>query len=338
MRVAIVAPVFGKTGGPELGTIQLADALVNLGVDVTLFAPADFPTRAKLHPILHTSLWSFPNFSEQTEEERKELIKKSQSEIISHQEKYDIIHLSSQRYAYEIVKQLHIPTLLTLHNKISVEDMRLLRTTPIRIVTLTKKYQNAIGADAFIYPGIPLSEIVPSFSAGNGLITIGRITEQKGISEAITIAQKANKPLTIIGRIGNTPERQAYYREKVGPFLGKDIRHIESLPNHELLTLLSQSEALLFPIVRPETFGRVSAEALASGTPVIGSLTDPLPEVLNSPDIAFLSDSLDELADAALHTKRFNRQSCRRYAEEKFNIRVSAQKYIDLYQNILQEK
>ena len=29
MRVAIVSPVFGETGGPELGTIQLADALAD---------------------------------------------------------------------------------------------------------------------------------------------------------------------------------------------------------------------------------------------------------------------------------------------------------------------
>lgn len=338
MRVAIVAPVFGETGGPELSTIQLADALIDLGVDVTLFAPADFSTRAKLHPILPSSLWSLPKFSEQTEEERRDLILDSQSIVIQHQDKYDIVHLSSQRYAYAITKQLRVPTLLTLHNKITEKDLQLLRTTPIKIVSLTEKYRAAIGADASIYPGIPISNIIPSYSSGSGLITIGRITEQKGIQQAIAIAKKAHKPLTIVGRIGNARERQTYYHENVAPFLGKEIRHIEALPNHELLTLLSQSEALLFPIIRPETFGRVSAEALACGTPVIGSLTDPLPEVLNNPKVAFLSASIDELAIAAMNSDRFDRKACRLYAEERFDIKVTAQKYLNFYESILQKK
>lgn len=52
LKIAIISAPFGQTGGPELTTVQLADALVDLGVDVTLFAPADFITKAKLIPTM----------------------------------------------------------------------------------------------------------------------------------------------------------------------------------------------------------------------------------------------------------------------------------------------
>lgn len=336
MRVAIVSPVFGETGGPELGTIQLADALADAGIDVTLFAPANFPTRAKIYPILPTSLWSMPDFKEQTDQERANLIIGSQLEVISHQNEFDIVHLSSQRYAYSISRHLSVPTVLTLHNKIAERDMRLIRTTPVRIVALTKKQQEITGADAFIHPGIPVSKITPSYTPGKGLITVGRITEQKGIHQAIAIARGAGKTLTIVGRVGNSDERQAYYEKEILPFIdGSQIKAIDNLPNQELLDLLRHSEALLFPIVRPETFGRVSAEALACGTPVIGSRVDPLPEVLSDPAVSFLSDDLSELIHAAKHTDQFSRPACRRYAEEKFSAEQMAQSYIDFYSSVI---
>lgn len=337
MRVAIVSPVFGETGGPELGTIQLADALADAGIDVTLFAPADFATRARIHPILPVGLWSMPDFKEQTEQERANLIISSQFEVVCHQHEYDIVHLSSQRYAYSISRHLSVPTVLTLHNKITERDMRLIRTTPIKIVALTKKQQDISTADTFIHPGIPLSAIIPSYAPGKGLITVGRITEQKGIHRAIAIAKGAKKMLTIIGRVGDSIERQSYYQKEILPFIdGSQIRIINNLPNEELLELLRNSEALLFPIIRPETFGRVSAETLACGTPVIGSRVDPLPEILSDRATSFLSDDLEELIQAAKNTDRFDRRACRQYAERHFGARNMAKAYIELYSSVIQ--
>ena len=38
IRVAMVAPPFGDTGGPEVVVQNLTDALLDKGIDVTLFA------------------------------------------------------------------------------------------------------------------------------------------------------------------------------------------------------------------------------------------------------------------------------------------------------------
>jgi len=338
MKVAMITPWFGPTGGPELTTAQLADALVEKGIDITLFAPADFKTKAKLVPTLEKSLLSMDDLPEMTTHEKRNLAISSQVRILVEQDDYDIIHFQPQRYAYAVLKYIRKPSVITLHNQMKPRDYALLKSTGVATIALAKKYQERVGADAAIYPGISIESIIPSYTQGSGLITIGRITDQKGIHLAIEIARKAGKKLTIVGNIGKSGERQDYYEEKIKPFIDSDsVRLIETIPNGELIKLIAKSEALLFPIIRPETFGRVSAEALACGTPVIGTTIDPLPELLTDPKVCFLSNDMDALAEAARNTDQFDRKTCRRYAEEKFDIRETAEKHILLYEKVIRE-
>ena len=63
MKIAIVALSYNPINGPELTATQLGEALQDRGIDVTLFAPADFSTRIKKHaPSLPQSLWDMPDF------------------------------------------------------------------------------------------------------------------------------------------------------------------------------------------------------------------------------------------------------------------------------------
>ncbi len=339
LRVAIISPPFGQTGGPELSTIQLADALVDKGIDVTLFAPADFKTKANLIPTLEKSFWKMKDLDKMSLLEKRNLIISSQVKILALQENFDIIHISSQRYGYAVAKNLQKPSLITMHNRMKKRDYALLKKTDTATVALTKKYKNHIRATAYIYPGISVKDIRPSFLKGEGLITVGRITDQKGIHLAIEIAKEAKKKLTIVGRIGYSEERQKYFKKNIQPYLKKDsIELIEEISNKNLLKLIAKSEALLFPIIRPETFGRVSIEALACGTPVIGTKTDPLPEILHNKKVSLLSDDITELVEAAKNTDRFNRNECRKYAEKYFDSSRMADEYIKLYNKILARK
>jgi hypothetical protein len=338
MRVAFVSPPFGQTGGPELTTSQLADALVARGVDVTLFAPGDFKTKARLIPTLEKSIWNDSGFHSMSEQARHNIIVSSQVKVLGYQKEFDLVHISSQRYGYATAKNLSTPSVITLHNHMKPDDYALLKESGAITVALTEIQRSKMGADHCIYPGIPLGSIMPSYQSGKGLVTIGRITDQKGIHTAIAIAKKAGKPLTIVGRIGTSPERQAYYEQEVAPHINGSIRLVEHVDYADLLALIASSEALLFPIARPETFGRVSIEALACGTPVIGTLVDPLPEILTDSKTSFLSDDIDALAEAAKHPERFDRHRCREYAEERFDISTTAEKHILLYEKILKDR
>lgn len=335
IRVAIISAPFGKTGGPELTTIQLADALVDLGVDVTMFAPGDFKTKAKLVPTMKKSLWNMKNISKMTDFQKKNIFISSQVKALSFQDDFDIIHISSQRYSYAVAANCYKPTVLTMHSRMKKPDFKMLKNTGVVMVALTEKYKKTIGADEFIHLGLPIKDIKPCFKKGKGLIVVGRITDQKGIHIAIEIAQKAKKKLTIFGRIGNSRERKAYFEEFIKPHLKKgSIELGGEISNKLLMKRIASSEALLFPIIRPETFGRVSIEALACGTPIIGSKTDPLPEILSNKKTAFLSNDIEKLVEAAKNTDRFDRKECRKYAEDFFDSKLMAEKHLKLYRKI----
>lgn len=341
MKVALICAPFGEMGGPELTTIQLANSLAEKGVDVTLFAPADFSTKARLIPSLEESFWKMKDLSNMTIFEKRNLFISSQVKILSQQHNFDIVHISSQRYAYAVAKNLKKPGVVTLHSRMGKRDYDLLKKTKVFTVALTKKYQEEIKADVFIHIGIPTKNITPSYEKCSGLITIGRITDQKGIHLSAQIALETKKPLLIIGRVGNSLERKKYYSKDVQPLIKKSgglIQHIEEVPNEELLRLIARSEMFLFPILRPETFGRVAIEALSCGTPVIGTLTDPLPEVLTNGNVSFLSDNIQDLITATQHTEQFDRKTCREYAENYFDVSTMADKHIQLYEKILQKK
>lgn len=337
IKIAMVAPPFGETGGPEVIVRHLADALLRLGVAVTLFAPADWHTKAKLVPTLKQSLWNMPDFKKQTEMVRRNYLIASQVVVLNHQEKFDLIHLHLDKYAYPIAATADRPCVLTLHNPIDPTDFHYLFQKGIYPVALSRAQRGRLKVSAIIGNGIPVSKIKPSFERGRYFIFVGRLSARKGVDRAIRLARRARVKLIIFGRIGNSPERQEYYNKKIKPFLdGRQIIYRGETSNQEILKIMRGAKALLFPIAQPEAFGLVAAEALACGTPVIGTRVAPLPEILTDCRVAFLSDNDRQLVRAIKRTDQlFDRRECRRFAEKKFDSLVMARKYLKLYQRIL---
>ena len=70
--------------------------------------------------------------------------------------------------------------------------------------------------------------------------------------------------------------------------LGQDgVTHHHSLPNPEVLRLMEEADFFVFPTLH-DTFGYVTLEALACGTPVLASATNALPEVIEDGRCGFL--------------------------------------------------
>lgn len=65
------------------------------------------------------------------------------------------------------------------------------------------------------------------------------------------------------------------------------VVHHTSLPNEEVLRLMDQAAFFVFPTLH-DTFGYVTLEALAGGTPVIASATNAMPEVVEDGRCGFL--------------------------------------------------
>ncbi|HLM83856.1 MAG TPA: glycosyltransferase [Candidatus Bathyarchaeia archaeon] len=337
LRIAIVAPPFGPWGGPEVLVQNLTEALVKKGVDVTLFAPRDWKTSAKHIPTLEKSLWNMKNFADQSTKIRRNLIIESQLKVLFSKKKFDIIHFHSQRYAYLIGKFSNAPCVLSYHNKITEPEFIQIKRANIFAVSLSRSQKNGYQTSATIWNGIPVSKIEPSYQPGKYLIAIGRLDDQKGIDTAIQIAKRAKKKLLIFGRIGLSEKRQAYFRTKIKPHLdGAMVVHMGEVPNSRIFDYLRDAEALLFTIRRPEVCPMVIMEALACGTPVIGTKINPLPELLkNNKKICRLSNDARELVKVVREASQFDRKKCREYAEKNFDSSVMAEKYIELYNKII---
>ncbi|MEI7621565.1 MAG: glycosyltransferase [Candidatus Moraniibacteriota bacterium] len=337
VRIAMIAPPFGDTGGPEIVTQNLTDALLKLGVDVTLFAPADWNTQAKKIASLEKSIWNMKNRNELSAKEFRQLKISSQEKVLAFQQDFDIIHLHSQRYALGVCEKAKLPCVISFHNRISTEAFEPIKKSKLYTVALSQSQRGELNVSAVIYNGVPTKEIQFSFETGQYLIFVGRLTDQKGIDTAIEIAIKAKQKLLIFGRVGSTQERKDFFAEKIQPFLNNEnIIYKGEVSHDEIYDYLKGASAFLFPIRRPEVCPMVVAEALACGTPIIGTTVGPLPELLGgNPKIAFLSDDIDELVNAVKNTDFLDRRACRKYAQENFDSLVMARNYLELYNKIL---
>ena len=339
LKIALVAPPFGDTGGPEVVVQNLAQSLLELGQDVTLFAPADWKTPAKHIPTLEKSLWNMKDFKSQSEKVRRNFIVSSQIKILACQDDFDVIHVHSQTYAYILAKNLTKPCIVSFHSKIPSDLFDQLRKTPAKLVSLSNYQRGKLKTDATIYNGIPTNRISPSFKPGKYLISIGRLSDQKGIDIAIKIALRAKQKLIFFGRIGNTKKRQGYFNKKIKPYIdNKQIIYKREVSHEKIYEYLREASALIFSLRKPEVCPMVVLEALACGTPVIGTKISPLPEIFKGSQnkgVAYLSDNLASLSRTAKNTGQFDRKKCRLFAEKYFDSKIMAQKYLDLYRKNL---
>ncbi len=342
IKIAIVTSAFGDTGGPEVATLNLTNALVKKNINVTLFAPADFNTNAKHVSTLEKSIWKMDDFKDQSRFLRRNYIIASQTKVLSFND-FDLIHLHTQKYAYSIGVNAKCPCILTYHSKITKPEFEQISKGGIYTVAQTKSHRNGNKTTAVIPNGIDTSKISPCFDKGKYLITAGRLNNNKGIDIAIKIAKKSQKKLIIIGRIGISDERKKYYNDKILPFLNKNIIHIEEMPQKELFEYIKKAEALLIPIRPASGFGikicpLLVMEALACGTPIIGTPINSMGDQFDKNSIGMLSNNINDLIQSAKNTDKFDRKKCREYAEKYFDSSIMAEKYLKLYQKILQNK
>ena len=74
-----------------------------------------------------------------------------------------------------------------------------------------------------------------------------------------------------------------------------DAEIFDSIPHSEMPKLYSNYDVVVFPSLWPEPFGRIPIEAMASGTPVIGSNIGAVKEVIGSNGLLFKPNDPEDL-------------------------------------------
>ena len=86
------------------------------------------------------------------------------------------------------------------------------------------------------------------------------------------------------------PEEHHEWEARVNPILPPDFEVLGEITHDEKVDLLRRAKALLFPIDWPEPFGLVMVEAMACGTPVIGTPRGSVPELVQDGTTGWIVD------------------------------------------------
>jgi glycosyltransferase involved in cell wall biosynthesis len=181
-----------------------------------------------------------------------------------------------------------------------------------------------------------LSAVPRGSGQGGYACFVGRMCPDKGPGEAIAIARKAGIPLKIAAKIREA-EEMSYFKETVQPMLGSNEEFIGEIGNADKYALMGEASVFLNPIQWAEPFGLVMIEALATGTPVLGTPVGAAPEIVAEGVTGYLGP-LDELPALLPRAAALNRDACRASVEEKFSSERMVADHLSLYRQILEKR
>jgi len=337
MRIAMLSPIAWRTPPRHYGPWEnvaslIAEGLVSCGHDVTLFATADSQTSGALHAICPHGY----------EEDRSIIPKVWEclhiSELFENAGEYDIIHNHFDYLPLTYTGLTNTPVVTTIHGFSSPG-----------ILPVYKKYNNKVFYVSIsdsdrspeldyiktIHHGIDIKQFDFNSSPDDYLLFFGRIHNDKGARQAIEIARACNKKLLLAGII----QDQSYYDQYVAPHIDNEkVIYVGSADPVERNRLLGQACALLHPIQFDEPFGLSLIESMACGTPTIAFSRGSMPELIESGKNGFLVNNVDEAIEAVARIQEIDRAYCRRYVEKHFTVDRMVDKYIQVYEMILDSK
>jgi glycosyltransferase involved in cell wall biosynthesis len=334
--------------------VAIADGLTKQGHHVDLFAPigshlnhADIQT-CSLRPLA------------KNQEEMQKLLRNS--EEVNHyvpalwdaymveamferakQGAYDLLHFHHPEVALAAARNnSNIPVIYTLHDPLYgwYKELFELYASPNQQFVSISDNQRRDAPDlpyaGTVYNGIDLNEFKFSAEAEDYLLITGRIVPEKGIKEAIKVAQRTGLRLLIIGPV--YPDHQGYFDQYIKPHLNDRILYLGYVEREHMAKYYQKAKALLMPIQWEEPFGLTMIEAMACGTPVVALRRGSVPEVIKHQKTGFIVDSLTEMAEAVGKIGTIKRTACRQHVEEYFSNQRMITAYEAIYKKVIRSQ
>jgi glycosyltransferase involved in cell wall biosynthesis len=222
----------------------------------------------------------------------------------------DLLHLHAP-----VSRAPSAPHLFTWHGNARAGEV-----LPAQVVFLSADHARRHGRGSFVYNGLDPSGCRFGATKASYDLFLGRLHRAKGVQWAIEGARRSGRRLVIAGG----------WR----PSLSKGIRYVGQVGGERKAELLADAACLWMPAQWDEPFGLTLIEAMASGTPVLGTRRGALPEIV-SPDVGALGDSLDELVALRPSCARCDPATCRARVERCFTHRTMAAEYLRMYHTLL---
>jgi glycosyltransferase involved in cell wall biosynthesis len=337
MRIAQVSHLYEpvpptRYGGTERVVSWITEELVTIGHDVTLFASGDSTTTAKLHRIIPKAI-------------RNSCVKDASAVYIELIEtvyrcaaSFDIIHFHIDALPFPLFSRQTRPFVTTLHGRLDLSEYkdvyRLFPNVPlISISTSQRNHIPDLNWVGTVPHGMPPLLLTPLDVRPTYLAFLGRISPEKGIESAISIARDTGIELKIAAKVDKVDWE--YFTDIIRPLIdGSTIEYVGEIGDHEKAKFLSGAQALLFPIAWPEPFGLAMIEAMACGTPVIAFNRASVPEIVDDGITGFIVEDEGGAAAAIRNLGQLDRIEVRARFERRFSARRMAEAYLRIYANI----
>jgi glycosyltransferase involved in cell wall biosynthesis len=341
MRIAHIAPLYESVpprlyGGTERIVAYLADALVDLGHEVTVFASGDSCTRAELVPARVRAFRLDPHPLKSDLAAHLSML----HDVRSRADEFDLLHFHVDLLHFPLFEDIAERTVTTLHGRLDLADLEgIYRRWPrFPLVSISDRQRLPLRFAHWVgtaHHGLP-PELLTLLSKPSGgyLAFLGRISPEKRPDRAIDIARRAGRPLKIAAKVDAVDV--GYYHERIEPLLAVGgAEFIGEINDAGKRLFLGNADALLFPIDWPEPFGLVMIEAMACGTPVIAWDCGSVREVIDHGVTGFIVDSEDQAVEAVARLSELDRAEIRRVFERRFSAPVMARRYLDIYETVL---
>jgi len=344
MRIGLIAPPWVPVppityGGTEVVVDNLARGLQDLGHDVRLFTIGESTcpvSRDYLYPAAIVPMGSS--------------VEEAAHVIAAYEAFGDVDLIHDHTVLGPLLGPLlgaqggpnRPPVVTTHHGLFSPEHRRIFSSIAehVSIVAISHSQARLAGGVAIaavIHHGVDLDVYRPGPGDGGYLLFIGRMSPDKGVHRAVRIARASGRRLVLATKIREAAEWD-YFEREVRPLLGADIELATEPELDARLDMLRRAMALINPIMWPEPFGLVMAEALATGTPVLAFPNGAAPEIVDDGRTGFLCHNDAEMVAAVGRLDRIDRAHCRAEAESRFSLHRMAANYAMLYRRILDEE
>ena len=334
MRIAVLSPISWRTPplhyGPWESVVSvLTEELVYMGLDVTLFATGDSQTRGKLVAVCPRP------YSEDRSVDPKVAECLHISEIFERAAEFDIIHNHFDFLPLTYSGLVETPVVTTIHGFSSPAIIPVYRKYNARshYVAISEADKSAeLDYIATIHHGIDITQFPFLEAEGEYLLFFGRIHPDKGVQEAIQVAQRVGIKLLIAGII----QDQDYFAARLEPYVdGKNVESLGSVGPDQRADVLGHALALLHLISFDEPFGLSLIESMACGTPVIAFDRGSMPEIIRHGETGYIVEDIEHAVNAVASVQSIDRSACRKDVEQRFSHTRMARDYVDVYEKIL---